>query len=102
MIRHIVLLDFVKEFEGVTAIENAVKARDLAKELVNKIDVLKNIEVGVNEADADSTNYTFSLVCDFDSLEDLQIYQQHPEHLKLSSFFSKITIGRVCVDYEID
>ena len=101
MIRHIVLLDFVKEFEGKTAIAHAVMAKDLAQELENKIDVLKHIEVGVNEADADPTNYTFSLVCDFDSLEDLQKYQQHPEHLKLSSFFSKVTCGRVCVDYEI-
>ena len=31
MIRHIVLLDFVKEFEGKTAIEHAVMAKDLEK-----------------------------------------------------------------------
>lgn len=101
MIRHIVLFDFAKEAEGKSAIENAVIARDMLLGLKGKIDVLKRIEVGINEAEADSTNYTLCLVCDFDSLEDLQVYQNHPEHLKVGSFIGKVKIQRSCVDYEI-
>lgn len=101
MIRHVVLFDFAKEAEGKSAIENAVIARDMLLDLKGKIDVLKRIEVGINEAEADITNYTLCLVCDFDSLEDLQVYQNHPEHLKVGSFIGKVKIQRSCVDYEI-
>lgn len=101
MIRHIVLFDFAKAAEGKSAIENAVIARDMLLNLEGKIDVLKRIEVGINDADADETNYTLSLVCDFETLEDLQIYQNHPEHLKVGSFIGKVKTQRSCVDYEI-
>ena len=101
MIRHIVLFDFAKEAEGRTAIENAVIAKDMFLNLPEKIDVLRRIEVGINDADADETNSTLCLVCDFDSMEDLQIYQNHPEHLKVGSFIGKVKTQRSCVDYEI-
>lgn len=101
MIRHIVLFDFAKEAEGKTAIENAVIAKDMLLALQDKIDVLKRMEVGINDAEADSTNYTLSLTCDFDSLEDLQVYQTHPEHLKVGSFIGKVKTQRSCVDYEL-
>lgn len=101
MIRHIVLFDFAKEAEGRTAIENAVIARDMLLALQDKITVLKRMEVGINDADADETNYTLSLTCDFDSLDDLRVYQEHPEHLKVGSFIGKVKTQRSCVDYEI-
>lgn len=101
MIRHIVLFDFAKEADGKTAIENAVIAKDMFLNLQGKIDVLRRLEVGINDADADETNYTLCLVCDFDSLEDLQIYQNHPEHLKVGSFIGKVKTQRSCVDYEM-
>lgn len=101
MIRHIVLFDFAKEAEGRTAIENAVIAKDMLLALKGKIDVLRHMEVGINDTDADETNYTLSLTCDFDSLDDLQIYQQHPEHLKAGSFIGRVKTQRSCVDYEI-
>ncbi|SES77111.1 Dabb family protein [[Clostridium] polysaccharolyticum] len=101
MIRHIVLFDFAKEAEGKTAIENAVIAKDMLLALQDKIHVLRRMEVGINEQGADETNYTLSLTCDFDSLEDLQIYQTHPEHLKVGSFIGKVKTRRSCVDYEI-
>lgn len=101
MVRHVVLFDFAKEAEGKTAIENAVIAKDMLLSLKDKIDVLKRIEVGINDAEADETNYTLCLSCDFESLEDLQVYQNHPEHLKVGSFIGRVKTQRSCVDYEI-
>lgn len=101
MIRHVVLFDFAKEAEGKTAIENAVKARDMLLGLQDKIEILRRIEIGINDSEADETNGTLCLVCDFDSLDDLQIYQNHPEHLKVASYIAKVKTQRSCVDYEI-
>lgn len=101
MIRHIVLFEFAKETDGKTAIENAVIAKDQLLLLPTKIDSIRRMEVGINDVDADETNYTLSLTCDFDSLEDLNQYLVHPEHLKVCSFISKVRISRACVDYEL-
>lgn len=101
MIRHIVLFEFARETDGKTAIENAVIAKDQLLALTSKIDFIRNMEIGINDADADETNYTLSLTCDFDSLEDLNQYAVHPEHLKVAAFISRVRTSRACVDYEI-
>lgn len=101
MIRHIVLFNFLDEAQGKTARENAQIAKEGLLSLKDKISVLKNIEVGVNSQDAVENNYTLSLLCDFDSLDDLNIYQNHEEHLKVASFIGKVKSNRACVDYEI-
>ena len=101
MIRHIVLFDFAKEYDGRNQIENAVNARDMLLALKGKIDGLKNIEVGINDAEADETNYTLCLTCDFETFDDLQVYQNHPEHLKVGAFIGKCRVSRACIDYEL-
>lgn len=101
MIRHVVMFEFRKEFEGKTAIENAVIAKDLLLTLPEKLDFIRRMEVGINAADADKTNYTLCLTCDFDTIEDLNKYATHPEHLKVGDFIKKVKLNRACVDYEI-
>lgn len=101
MIRHIVMFDFAKEAEGRTAIENAVIAKDQLLALTEKLDFIRRMEVGINDSDADITNYTLCLTCDFDNLEDLNRYAVHPEHLKVASFIGKVRLSRSCVDYEL-
>ena len=100
MIRHIVMFEFAKEAEGRTAIENAVIAKNQLLALKDKIDFIRRMEVGINDSDADDTNYTLCLTCDFDSLEDLNRYAIHPEHLKVGSFIGLVKLSRACVDYE--
>ena len=101
MIRHIVMFDFAKEAEGKTAIENAAIAKELLLSLTDKIEQIRHMEVGINEQDADASNFTLCLTCDFDNLEDLKIYATHPEHLKVGAFIGKVRVGRACVDYTI-
>jgi Stress responsive A/B Barrel Domain. len=95
------MFEFAKEAAGKSAIENAVIARDLLLELPTKLDFIRRMEVGINEADADETNYTLCLTCDFDNMEDLRRYANDPEHLKVGAFIGTVKIGRSCVDYEI-
>lgn len=99
MIRHVVMFELSKEAEGRSAIENAVIAKEKLLLLQQKMDVIKNMEIGINDTEADSTNFTFCLICDFDSLEDLNYYTTHPDHLEVGAFLRKVRLGRACVDY---
>ena len=71
------------------------------EKLNDLIPVLKNIEVGINHPDTPASNYDLALYCEFNSVEDLNIYQEHPEHKKVGAILSKMRTGRVCVDYEV-
>lgn len=102
MIRHIVMFDFIEEYDGKTALENAAIAKEMLLGLFDKIDVIKHMEVGMNDKKAEKNNYTLCLTCDFDTLEDLNTYATHPEHLKVGAFIGKVKLSRACVDYEIE
>mgnify|MGYP003553964412 CR=1 FL=1 len=41
------------------------------------------------------------LVSIFKSLEELDIYAKHPEHVKVGEFVGKVRKDRVAVDYEV-
>ena len=40
------------------------------------------------------------LVVDFDSLEDMKLYQVHPDHVAVAGFIGKITNDRASLDME--
>lgn len=101
MVRHIVMFEFASEAEGKTAIENAVRAKDKLFALKDKLDFILRMEVGINDSEADKTNYTLCLTCDFANMDDLNRYAMHPAHLEVAAFIAKVKIGRSCVDYEI-
>lgn len=101
MIRHIVMFEFLKEAEGKTATQNAVIAKDRLLALQDKIPCIKRMEVGINDGEADETNYTLCLTVDFDSFEDLESYAVHPDHLEVGAFIGKVRLSRACVDYEL-
>lgn len=101
MFRHIVMFEFAKEAEGRTGAENARIARDGLLKLTEKLDFIRRMEVGINAEEADPSNYTLCLTCDFDSAADLNRYAVHPEHVKVAEFIGKVKINRACVDYEI-
>lgn len=101
MIRHIVMFGFKAEAEGRSAYENALIAKDSLLSLQDKISVLKRVEVGINMEGASKDNATLCLTCDFDSLDELSIYANHEEHLKVGAFIGKVRESRTCVDYEI-
>lgn len=99
MVRHVVMFEFAKEFEGKSAIEHAVTVKGMLLRLKDQIDTIRRMEVGINDAEAETSNFTMCLTCDFDSIEDLNVYSVHPEHLKVSAYIGKIKVGRACVDY---
>jgi len=100
MLKHIVLFK-VKEFktaEEKISVLNKIKS-DL-EALKEKIDVLRFIEVGLHY-ELDSPSFDIALTTHFDSVEDLKVYADHPDHLKVVDFVRANVVARAAVDYEV-
>lgn len=100
MIKHIVCFQLANEAEGKTKAENAQIIKNSLENLVHLIPQAKKIEVGINHPETPSSNFDLILYCEFENVEDLNIYQEHPEHKKVGAYIAKVKTGRVCVDYE--
>ncbi|MFO7999838.1 MAG: Dabb family protein [Marinilabilia sp.] len=99
MIKHIVLFKFredLPEKEKTQKLE-AIKA-DL-EALTGKIESLKKMEAGINCNPAEA--FDLALTSEFESMEGLKAYAEHPEHLKTAAVIREILDQRACVDYEL-
>jgi hypothetical protein len=100
MIKHIVMWKLKDFAEGTSRAENARKIKADLERLKDKIKQVRFIEVGVNfNASADA--YDVVLYSEFANREDLEAYQQHPEHLKAGGFIGKVRMDRKVIDYEV-
>jgi hypothetical protein len=99
MISHVVLFK-LKEFDNED--QKAVVRNRIKNALLNlkdKIGELKYIEVGLNHQ-LNSDSFDVCLFTRFDTLEDLNSYQIHPEHLKVAEMVKTNAVVRATVDYE--
>jgi len=101
MIKHIVFFGLADNAEGKSKIENAEIIKFELENLKNFIPEIKMIEVGINAPNAPKTNFDIALHSEFESLETLDIYQEHPEHKRVASFIGKVRTSRAAVDYEV-
>jgi hypothetical protein len=79
---------------------NILKVKEQLEALVDTIEPLLSIEVGVNFNDA-SRAMDLSLYSTFKSREDLQTYATHEAHLKVVSLIQDVTVESKVVDYEL-
>lgn len=97
MIRHIVMWRMVDSDDK---IERAAAIKENLEALRDKIDVLTDIEVGLNFEGSDSASDVV-LVATFKSVEDLNVYQQHPAHKAVGAAYVRPYVSeRRVVDYE--
>ena len=94
MVKHIV---FIKLKNNTEETAQALKERLLTMQ--ENIDVLKNIEVGINFSPEERA-YDIALLTDFESREDLDIYAKHPFHQDIISYIKTIAISSKVVDYK--
>lgn len=85
--------------EGASKNENALKFRDMLEALRGFIPQIEELEVGF-QVEPSGTGYDVVLVSAFRTREDLEQYQNHPEHQKAAGFVQKIADTRAAVDYE--
>ncbi len=100
MIKHIVIWKLKERAEGSSKSEIAAKAKELLEGLNGKIPGLLRLEVGIDFAHTDSSA-DLVLYSEFDSKESLERYRNHPEHLRVAEFVSRIHSERQTVDYEL-
>lgn len=90
----------LKEFaEGRDRANNASIIKTRLEALKDKIEQIKYLEVGININKSEQA-YDAVLYSEFSSVEDLKTYKNHPEHVKISEFVSKVREGRAVTDYE--
>jgi hypothetical protein len=94
MVTHIALFKMVHANKEI--IEEARKALEA---LGGKIPQLRHFEVGVNIVYS-YRSYDLALVATFDSLEDLQIYQNDPNYVEVVKYLQGVRQSVVTVDYE--
>ena len=99
MIRHIVMFK-LKEFESAAEKQASMQAIKAGLEgLSSKISVLKSIRVDFNCNPEES--WDVILTTEFESLQDLNAYATHPEHVAVGKqFIGPVKADRACVDYE--
>ena len=98
MINHVVLFK-LKDFSADKKKEVLAELKLLLESLKDKISEVKFIEVGLNY-EVDSKSHDICLLSHFDSVEDLDKYRVHPEHLKVVARIGETTLSRAAVDYE--
>ncbi len=94
MLTHVVLFKLTDRTP-----ENARQLQAKLLAMVGKIPQIKHMEVGVNVVSSDRA-YDVALFQRFDSLADLQAYQQHPDHLDVLAYVKSVIAGSVAVDYD--
>ncbi|WP_133014532.1 Dabb family protein [Clostridium cuniculi] len=96
MIKHIILWNFQ---EGKGSEENKLKIKNGLEELKNKIPGIVEIEVITNPIAG--SNAEIILNSTFESVDALNNYQIHEEHVKVARFVKSVTCNRMCMDYEL-
>ena len=97
MVVHIVLFSFQDE-EKQRHIE---KAREMLEALPEKVETLREIEVGVNFSDKERA-MDLSIVTRFDNRVGLEVYATHPEHVKVVEYLKTVVKESRVVDYMLD
>lgn len=98
MIGHIVMWKMKEMAEGKSAAENAAIMKKMLEALPPVIPVVRTLQLSTDIfASLPETDVVLYTV--FDSKEDLQAYQVHPEHQKCVAFISAVVAERRVVDY---
>ena len=97
MVRHVVMFK-LKEFDSVE--EKVAKLEEIKaglEALVNKIEVLISMKVGINANPAEE--FDFVLESEFAEMAHVEIYAKHPEHVAVAQVIGAVKTGRAAVDY---
>jgi diamine N-acetyltransferase len=91
---HVVLMQFQEPSPTVLR-----KAAEMLRGLKGKVPELRSIEVGQDVLHS-GRSYDLALITRFDTLADMQHYQEHPEHVAVLQYLRSVLAASVAVDYE--
>jgi hypothetical protein len=100
MVKHIVLFKLKDHAEGASKDQNARSMKTMIEALKGKIPQVRHIEVGTTMVPSGAA-YDVAIYSEFADENDLAIYANHPEHVKVVDFVKKVIENRVVADYMI-
>lgn len=98
MLKHIVFWRFLDNAEGHTKQENMDLIKEGLMSLVGKVPSLRSAEVGQDVLHS-GMSFDMCLICEFDDLDGMTAYRDHPEHVKVASYIAKVKSERAVIDY---
>lgn len=96
MVKHIVMFKLTGTPEERLAVATAFK--NALEKLPEQIEVLRSIEVGLNENPAESWDVVLTAIVD--KMADVEVYAKHPAHVAAAGILAGHKDMRACVDYE--
>lgn len=78
--------------------EVALKFKAALEALPEQIDVLRSMEVGINENPNETWDVVLTAVVD--TMADVDVYAKHPAHVAAAGLLAEHKESRACVDYE--
>ena len=99
MICHIVFWKFSDFADNRSKEENMDIVKEKLTALLPIIPQIRSFRIGKDVLHSDMS-YDMALIMEFDSLTDLDLYKNHPEHKKVSNFVKTVRSDRASVDFE--
>ncbi|MDE6099294.1 MAG: Dabb family protein [Muribaculaceae bacterium] len=96
MVKHIVT--FRLQGTPEERLEVARRFREALLALPGQIEVLKSIEVGINQNPAEQWDVVLTAVVP--TMADVEVYARHPAHVAAAGLLAGHKADRACVDYE--
>ena len=93
MVKHVVMYKLKEPTE-----QNAIALQQKFLSMKGKIDVLKDIQSGVDVLRSDRS-FDVVLICQFDSLEDMEVYKTHEVHLPVMAYVKSVVECSKSVDF---
>lgn len=97
MVKHIVSFKLTGTTEERK--EVALKFKAALEALPEQIEVLRSIEVGINENPNETWDVVLTAIVD--KMEDVDVYAKHPAHVAAAGLLAGHKENRACVDYEV-
>ena len=79
--------------------EVALKFKAALEALPEQIEVLRSMEVGINENPNETWDVVLTAVVD--TMADVDVYAKHPAHVAAAGLLAGHKDSRACVDYEL-
>ncbi len=96
MVKHVVMFKLVPNVDRISGSKQIVETLE---QLPGKINQIRYYELGTNFATSESA-YDVVLISEFDSVEDLNAYRSHPEHVSAVEKIKHLIQKTAVVDYE--
>jgi stress responsive alpha/beta barrel protein len=97
-IRHVVSWKLATTDQAARA-QHAAEIKHRLESLPAVIPHLRALQVGINMLP--ENDFDVVLISDFDNVDDIQTYQEHPAHLEVAAFIRSVVAARASVDFEV-